>query len=569
MEKRHAIAAWGLLGLVAAGVVVPPFVLWLLQPKTEHQEVVRINGTLPLDVFFLLDASRSVSARSWLLALDFASGMSRELKGQLPQFRAGMGQFADTYQIIYPLSEDVGSWGPAEQVRRVVGHTNMAVGMCGNEISEPLSSCPDGAYGQLASAPLVMNDSGLNCGITRAVRKIILVTDGVPKDPELTVAAARHIKADANASIMGIFVQGTLGELQANKAELYALTSCCPADRTEAALGRWHQNRPRCTEEMNESCPELVTRTDYEALAASVDTLVSGLGKEMDCTDTVLKKTFTTDWSILWFLLLLAPAVVFLCWQNVLLCLSGSALFVEEVRAGLAGGRPEVEMSSDLSSVADELAAATAASDTLEAPASQLPTVPSGAAMPEEAGEGTGASTPARSSMPGPQEPDGADGGRRESRHSETAEGGRKWAPVRTAYIVNGQRVNVDYGRGSAPPPAAQLGAHRGMDEWSPDQDGQVGGEVSRTRTLTRALTRTLTRTLTRRFSGPSVRSVRSMRQLTQSLGARMPGLPQEEVAPPLQRCNFSVVIPAACTVLLVPVVLWKSGVLRVMGLAR
>lgn len=525
---------------------MPPLVLYILQPqKVEHVEV-HINGTLPLDVFFLLDASRSVSAASWDLALQFASDMGRALQEHLPHFRAGMGQFADRYEVIYPLSEGLSAWAAHADVVRETGHTRAALGFCGNDVELPVKSCEGGAHGELARADLTLNTSGLDCGITEAIRKIILVTDGVPADPELTVAAARHVKT-ANTSIMGILVEGSDPDRQANQAELYALTSCCSSGHMEALPGRWGQDRPKCTQEMVADCPNLVTRTDYEALVASVETLVGSLRQEMDCTGKVYTTRSSTDFGVLWFLLLLAPAMVFLCWQNILQCLSRSQRLAYEVRASLPFRRPEVELSSRVSSASEELEAATAAA---EAVASALPTGGPPPALPEEgdAGVEVGGEV-SRSSTAG--RPSGL--GDERTRASDGGFGGRKWAPVRTAYIVNGQRVNVDYGHRGSLPPMAQLGAHRGMDSWSEDQDAvrRQGSRESITRRVSRRLTRGLTRQLTRTFD------------------VHVAGVPEEDVAPHLQRYNYSVLIPLTCTVLLIPLVVWKSGILKILGITR
>jgi len=44
---------------------------------------------------------------------------------------------------------------------------------------------------------------------------------------------------------------------------------------------------------------------------------------------------------------------------------------------------------------------------------------------------------------------------------------GKKWTPIRTAYIIGGRRVDVDYGSSSPPPKAAPNAARRGLERKS------------------------------------------------------------------------------------------------------
>lgn len=461
-----------------------------------------VHATAPLDIYLVLDASGSVDKSDWRESLLFARDLSVQLNASVPQFRAGLGQFSSNFHDIFPVSEDVSLLAALPQgVEKKSGRTEMGKALCGNSFDsstkqeEAKDRCVGGAYGTLMAAPAQLpGDLPPNCEELSSSRLIILVTDGRPGPDDKSKLASAFLKSATNVTVLGILVKH---DAKAVEGEiLYALSSCCPAE--SMTVTGTNDVHVACELPMNESCHYMASMKDYAALRRSIDGIVRTLGDELQCEGVQESVSFLPDSRSLWFLVLLLPILLHQIWQRSLLRISSSYKPKE------AHGLPptDVEMTTDVSrEQARSPAAPTTGSETAdEARASQA-----------------------------------AESVQAESRASAK---GKKWAPVRTAYIINGARVDVDYGRSSnAPPPMAPNAARRGNSFASINDFPETAMQTIQTGTDA---------------DSTSVVGVISF-------------VNAESLPPEVRRFNCHIFVPLLLTLLMLPFVIMKSGILSVL----
>jgi len=498
MASSKQLAAWLLVGLATAGLLLPALIILVLRPQETRKVYEAVHATAPLDIYLVLDASGSVSDSDWRESLLFARDLSVQLNASVPQFRAGLGQFSSDFHDIFPVSEDVSPLAALPQgVEKKSGGTEMAKALCGNSFGrftqqeEAEARCVGGAYGTLIAAPAQLPaDLPPNCEELSSSRMIILVTDGRPGPDDKSKLASAFLKSATNVTVLGILVKH---DAKAVEGEiLYALSSCCPAESMK--LTGTNDVHVTCELPMNESCHYMASMKDYAALRRSIDGIVQTLGDELQCEGVQELVSFLPDSRSLWFLLLLLPVLLHQIWQRSLLRISSSYKPKE------AHGLPaDVEMSTDVSREAQS---------------------PDGATTGGEAGE-------ARASA--------AEAAQAESRASAE---GKKWAPVRTAYIINGARVDVDYGRSSnAPPPTAPNAARRGNSFASVNDFPETAMQTIQ--------------------SGTDADS--------KSVAGVISVVHAESLPPEVRRFNCHIFVPLLLTLLMLPFVIIKSGILSVL----
>eukprot|EP00439_Symbiodinium_sp_Y106_P077336 s790_g16.t1 len=496
MASSKQLAAWLLVGLATAGLLLPALIILVLRPQETRKVYEAVHATAPLDIYLVLDASGSVSDSDWRESLLFARDLSVQLNASVPQFRAGLGQFSSDFHDIFPVSEDVSPLAALPQgVEKKSGGTEMAKALCGNSFGrftqqeEAEARCVGGAYGTLIAAPAQLPaDLPPNCEELSSSRMIILVTDGRPGPDDKSKLASAFLKSATNVTVLGILVKH---DAKAVEGEiLYALSSCCPAESMK--LTGTNDIHVTCELPMNESCHYMASmKDDYAALRRSIDGIVQTLGDELQCEGVQELVSFLPDSRSLWFLLLLLPVLLHQIWQRSLLRISSSYKPKE------AHGLPaDVEMSTDVSREAQS---------------------PDGATTGGEA----------RASA--------AEAAQAESRASAE---GKKWAPVRTAYIINGARVDVDYGRSSnAPPPTAPNAARRGNSFASVNDFPETAMQTIQ--------------------SGTDADS--------KSVAGVISVVHAESLPPEVRRFNCHIFVPLLLTLLMLPFVIIKSGILSVL----
>ncbi|CAJ1349692.1 unnamed protein product [Effrenium voratum] len=476
------LAAWALVTLATLGLVLPAVVIIVLQPKSTQKVTTFVNSTAPLDIYVVLDASGSVNDADWKESLLFAKDLTLQLNQSVPEFRAGLGWFATTYRNVFDVTSDLSAVArlPAG-VSVKKGTTNTAAALCGNafeatKLAEAGPKCRGGAYGKLKHAAEVSGgfEAVSGCEEQTSSSMIIMVTDGRPNTGE---AHGSDLLPMLAAQFIKAETNTTiLGILvgnpqQANREILYGLSSCC----APAAMALGEEGYPRCSEPVNESCAYMFQMKDYNALMRSVGIIEGTLKDELQC-EGMEERIFTmADSRSLWFLLLLVPVLVHQLWQRCLLCLGKSS---PDARCLTA---PDQEME-------------------MTAPA---PTQP----RPEPEAAPAAAQTAART--------------------------GKKWAPVRTAYIINGARMDVDYGvpRGSGPPSAPNA-ARRGESFESVNDYPETAMQAEPTEV------------------GVGV------------VGTTLIVVSPEDLVPAARVFNCHICVPLLMTLLLLPLVIMKSGLL-------
>lgn len=348
MASSKQLAAWLLVGLATAGLLLPALIILVLRPQETRKVYEAVHATAPLDIYLVLDASGSVSDSDWRESLLFARDLSVQLNASVPQFRAGLGQFSSDFHDIFPVSEDVSPLAALPQgVEKKSGGTEMAKALCGNSFGrftqqeEAEARCVGGAYGTLIAAPAQLPaDLPPNCEELSSSRMIILVTDGRPGPDDKSKLASAFLKSATNVTVLGILVKH---DAKAVEGEiLYALSSCCPAESMK--LTGTNDIHVTCELPMNESCHYMASMKDYAALRRSIDGIVQTLGDELQCEGVQELVSFLPDSRSLWFLLLLLPVLLHQIWQRSLLRISSSYKPKE------AHGLPaDVEMSTDVS----------------------------------------------------------------------------------------------------------------------------------------------------------------------------------------------------------------------------
>lgn len=323
---------------------------------------------------------------------------------------------------------------------------------------------------------------------------IILVTDGRPqvfenrkldshRSNDLPRLAAQWIKSATNVSILGILVGKQEKEKDDKEYQeiLYALSSCCPASAMKSTDSTTNPY-PVCDEPVNSSCNYMFRMEDYEALKRSIDGIVGTLSGQLQCEGVQEKEFLRPDSRSLWFLLLLLPLLVHQIWQRCLLYVARSS---PEARALTA----ETEL-----------------------------TATSSAERADSSGGAATASAPRASQTPA--EADVESAGLK----------GKKWAPVRTAYIINGARMDVDYGNRSSMPPSPPNAARRGRSFESVNDFPETALAASPEETPT-----------------DTVLGVMSV-------------VHPEELVPAARKFSCHVFVPLALTLVLLPVVIINSG---------
>ncbi|CAE7565243.1 phg1b [Symbiodinium sp. KB8] len=497
MASSKQLAAWLLIGLATAGLLLPALIILVLRPQEARKVYEAVHATAPLDIYLVLDASGSVDKSDWRESLLFARDLSVQLNASVPQFRAGLGQFSSNFHDIFPVSEDVSLLAALPQgVEKKSGRTEMGKALCGNSFDsstkqeEAKDRCVGGAYGHKGD-----DFVSYECFCRQGSRLIILVTDGRPGPDDKSKLASAFLKSATNVTVLGILVKH---DAKAVEGEiLYALSSCCPAE--SMTVTGTNDVHVACELPMNESCHYMASmKDDYAALRRSIDGIVRTLGDELQCEGVQESVSFLPDSRSLWFLVLLLPILLHQIWQRSLLRISSSYKPKE------AHGLPptDVEMTTDVSrEQARSPAAPTTGSETAdEARASQA-----------------------------------AESVQAESRASAK---GKKWAPVRTAYIINGARVDVDYGRSSnAPPPMAPNAARRGNSFASINDFPETAMQTIQTGTDA---------------DSTSVVGVISF-------------VNAESLPPEVRRFNCHIFVPLLLTLLMLPFVIMKSGILSVL----
>ncbi|CAE7293704.1 phg1b [Symbiodinium sp. CCMP2456] len=504
MASSKQLAAWLLIGLATAGLLLPALIILVLRPQEARRVHEAVHATAPLDIYLVLDASGSVDESDWRESLLFARDLSVQLNASVPQFRAGLGQFSSNFHDIFPVSEDVSLLAALPQgVQKKSGRTEMAKALCGNSFDsstkqeEAKDRCVGGAYGTLMAAPAQLPvDLPPNCEELSSSRLIILVTDGRPGPEDKSKLASAFLKSNTNVTVLGILVKHDAKAVEGQI--LYALSSCCPAESMKVTGTK--DVHVACELPMNESCHYMASMKDYAALRRSIDGIVRTLGDKLQCEGVQESVSFLPDERSLWFLVLLLPVLLHQIWQRSLLRISSSYKPKE------AHGLPptDVEMTTDVSRGSKE--------------ETQSPAAPT---------TGSEAADEARASQ-------AAETVQAESRASAK---GKKWAPVRTAYIINGARVDVDYGRSSnAPPPTAPNAARRGNSFASVND-----------------------------FPETAMQTIQTGTDANSSVAGVISFVHAESLAPEVRRFNCHIFVPLLLTLLMLPFVIVKSGILSLM----
>lgn len=434
--KAKNIAAWVLVSLVLLGILCPAVIILFVRPTLKKKVSSVVNSTAPLDIYVVLDGSGSVRENDWNESLLFGKDLSLQLNGSVPRFRAGMGWFSRDFQNMFDVKDDLSQIQGLSKENlpaRPKGWTATGRALCGNsleanDLSQVKASCTGGAYGRLMQAEALPADDLPDCEEQAGSRMIILVTDGRPqvfenrkldshRSNDLPRLAAQWIKSATNVSILGILVGKQEKEKDDKEYQeiLYALSSCCPASAMKSTDSTTNPY-PVCDEPVNSSCNYMFRMEDYEALKRSIDGIVGTLSGQLQCEGVQEKEFLRPDSRSLWFLLLLLPLLVHQIWQRCLLYVARSS---PEARALTA----ETELTATSSA--------------------------------ERADSSGGAATASDSAPRASQTPAEAD-------VESAGFKGKKWAPVRTAYIINGARMDVDYGNRSSMPPSAPNAARRG-----------------------------------------------------------------------------------------------------------
>lgn len=503
--KAKNIAAWVLVTLVLLGILCPAVIILFVRPTLKQKVSSVVNSTAPLDIYVVLDGSGSVKENDWNESLLFGKDLSLQLNGSVPRFRAGMGWFSRDFQNMFDVKDDLSQIHGLSKENlpvRPKGWTATGRALCGNsleanDLSQVKASCTGGAYGQLMQAEVLPVDDLPDCEEQAGSHLIILVTDGRPqvfekrnldshRSNDLPRLAAQWIKSATNVSILGILVGKQEKEEDDKEYQeiLYALSSCCPASAMKSADSTTNPY-PICDEPVNSSCNYMFRMEDYEALKRSIDGIVGTLSGQLQCEGVQEKEFLRPDSRSLWFLLLLLPLLVHQIWQRCLLYVARSS---PEARALAA---PETELTTTSAERADSGAAASASDS-----------VPRASQTPAEAGDVESA------------------GGTK----------GKKWAPVRTAYIINGARMDVDYGQTrGAMPPSAPNAARRGRSFESVNDFPETALAAS-----------------------PETQS-------DTVLGA-MSVVHPEELVPAARKFSCHVFVPLVLTLVLLPVVIINSG---------
>lgn len=401
-------------------------------PRHVQQSTVshRVNSSAPLDAYVLLDASGSVTDVQWDQGLQFTRSAVLALNSSLASFRAGLGQFATDFRTVFNVSSDLTPFAALPSgVQRIIGYTRMEKGLCGNDFAT--AGCTGGAFGELQRRKAPARDAP-GCRAPHPKPLVLLVTDGAPNDPKATFEAAKFLKS-RNVTIAGVLVKYSDEAPQADL--LYGLSSCCPEEEMAITPAGFLECRlPR-----NQSCPFMFTAEDYSALVRQTATIAASLAAEMLCFADTTVVSGGGSYRKLWYLLLMLPAALQLLWHQVTSKLSslgaeGHGNAEEPVAAAPVG-----EASSATQAFTSQPIALHVASEpapvAIEEPHPEVPAKP-----------------PAPAPVPRPVEED------------EGGYHGRKWAPVRHCYLVNGRPVDVDYGHAKKLPPTAPNRARRGCE---------------------------------------------------------------------------------------------------------
>lgn len=503
--KAKNIAAWVLVSLVLLGILCPAVIILFVRPTLKKKVSSVVNSTAPLDIYVVLDGSGSVRENDWNESLLFGKDLSLQLNGSVPRFRAGMGWFSRDFQNMFDVKDDLSQIQGLSKENlpaRPKGWTATGRALCGNsleanDLSQVKASCTGGAYGRLMQAEALPADDLPDCEEQAGSRMIILVTDGRPqvfenrkldshRSNDLPRLAAQWIKSATNVSILGILVGKQEKEKDDKEYQeiLYALSSCCPASAMKSTDSTTNPY-PVCDEPVNSSCNYMFRMEDYEALKRSIDGIVGTLSGQLQCEGVQEKEFLRPDSRSLWFLLLLLPLLVHQIWQRCLLYVARSS---PEARALTA----ETELTATSSA--------------------------------ERADSSGGAATASDSAPRASQTPAEAD-------VESAGFKGKKWAPVRTAYIINGARMDVDYGNRSSMPPSAPNAARRGRSFESVNDFPETALAASPEETPT-----------------DTVLGVMSV-------------VHPEELVPAARKFSCHVFVPLALTLVLLPVVIDRKSV--------
>lgn len=349
-----------------------------------------------------------------------------------------------------------------------------------------------------------MSGPAANCEGYRTERLIILVTDGDPDDARLVCLAAQGLKANGSARIMGILVMPKDDvKLKGASDSLYALTSCCRSESMSVPDPR----KLKCAEAQNASCPYMSTANDFAALVDSTHRIVQEISGAMECNAVVSEVHLRGDRRSLWCLLLLLPLVAQLLWARVLQCLSNcgsTELPAQDMELSSAVERPSLLLAAPVEAAleAPEQAMCSATPDSLHA---------------VEAAE----------------------------KPKESTRASKKWKPVHTAYIIGGQRLNVDFG--SQLPPSAPGAARRGLEEvTSNDLPEDFVAACQAASDEQQAVEEEERDVTAGNFAMLIIRG------------------PSARIAPALRRYDCGVLVPLIITLLLIPVVVIQSGLLTI-----
>jgi len=409
-----------------------------------------------------------------------------------------MGQFSSSARIDFPLSEKVDprlsnltSWtcqktwvvgmpgmpadrcqGDADEqqciddahcIVRRKGFTEMGSALCGgprpNDGRTTLETCRGGAAGELWTATdidIVDPDEGNNCSDhsgNSPLQAVLLITDGKPRTPNPAgnpveqgilgtrdaVTAAKLIKSMSDTKIFGVMVGSQLTDAYET---LKALSSCCGADQTK--VKEEIPTSAQCTHTVNEDCPYSFFVDNWEGLLQSVETIFQELTlfTYHDCTVTTTTTRTVPITSAFWLLLLPLPVLLSLLWGwTLLLCSRCCGYTLPEARETPVQGPGDVgPISSPQPFEVDRTGSQLLLQSFGDAPVATI-----------------------RSMGPDTLIDDAEYG-------SPSAAGykGRKWAPVRHSYMINGRPMDVDYGQSTAaPPPMAPTRARRGSEQAS------------------------------------------------------------------------------------------------------
>lgn len=381
---------------------------------------------------------------------------------------------------------------------RQKGFTEMGAALCGPTTngSRTVDSCTGGAFHELTKQgppDYFSLDGGVieqaSCNdsvLLEPLKAVLLVTDGRPMAPACVPPIPRcqpgdPVKGAEDAALSATILKsawwnhsgapkifGVMVGSTEDASQLQSVTSCCPANGT-----KWDTSVVECTQPYNASCDYYFFVNDFAALVEIASKVVETVAQAhvSVCTHTTSHKRSVHIKSLAWLLFLLLPVLLVVGGGIGVTLLARNTAIPDEAPLAepLRGSgvscpstpeRPVTPPEIFLNPVGQSPAAASSVDSAASASGTSTRIVALGEVDTLEEAPSLAEHVAVPLSQ-GALSPGEAVNVEADSVHNVVV---RKWAPVRTAYLWGGTRIEVDFGENARLPSHAPNAARTGNE---------------------------------------------------------------------------------------------------------